>query len=99
MPKSDRTIRLCGDYKVTVNRDLEVDKTPCLFPSYPILSSAYQQMPLEEESHQYITINIHHSRYRYTWLPFGIASAPIIFQAMYAILQGLEHVICYLDDF
>ena len=63
------------------------------------LSSAYQQMQLEEESRQYIAINTHRGLYRYTHLPFGIAPALAIFQkAKDAILQGLEHVICYLDD-
>ena len=36
---------------------------------------------------------------RYTRLPYGIASAPAIFQStMEKILAGLEGVICFLDD-
>ena len=63
------------------------------------LSSAYQQMLLDEDSREYVTINTHRGLYRYTRLPFGIASAPAIFQkAMDSVLQGLQHVICYLDD-
>ena len=56
-------------------------------------------MELEVESRKYITINTHMGLYRYTRLPFGIASAPAIFQrSMDAILQGIPSVICYLDD-
>ena len=37
--------------------------------------------------------------YRYSRLPFGVASAPAIFQrTMDTILQGLSHVQCYIDD-
>ena len=63
------------------------------------LSSAYQQMILDEASRPYVTINTQKGLYRYLRLPFGVASAQAVFQkAMDALLQGLPHVICYLDD-
>ena len=63
------------------------------------LTQAYQQMVLDKDSREYVTINTHHGLFRYTHLPFGIASAPAIFQrTMETILQGLEHVQCYIDD-
>ena len=62
------------------------------------LSSAYQQMPLEEGSRKYTTINTHCGQYWYARLPFGVSSIPAILQkAMDEILQGLPNVICYLD--
>ena len=63
------------------------------------LSQAYQQMQLEESSVQYLTINTPMGLYQYTWLPFGVTSAPAIFQrTMDMILQGLDGVICYIDN-
>ena len=56
-------------------------------------------MLLDEESSKLIVINTHQGLYRYTRLPFGVASAPAVFQrAMDSILQGMSHVICYIDD-
>ena len=56
-------------------------------------------MLLDEESCPYVTINTQKGLYRYLRLPFGVSSAPAVFQkAMDAILQGLPRVICYLDD-
>ena len=56
-------------------------------------------MVLEEESAKYLTINTHLGLYQYTRLPFGVASAPAMFQrAIDMILQGIDGVICYIDD-
>ncbi|XP_030850652.1 uncharacterized protein K02A2.6-like [Strongylocentrotus purpuratus] len=110
--KPDGKIRLCGDYKITVNPQLEVKEYPMprpeeLFASLQggkkftklDLKNAYQQVDLEEKSRQYVTINTHLGLYRYTRLPFGVSSAPAIFQeCMDKILHGLKGVGCYLDD-
>ena len=112
VPKPDGNVRICGDYKVTVNSALDVDRYPLPRPADLMasltggqkfskidLTSAYQQMALEEESRQYVTINTHRGLYRFTRLPFGIASAPALFQkAMDSILQGVPNTICYIDD-
>ncbi len=63
------------------------------------LRQAYLQMELDESSRPYVTINTHQGLYQYTRLPFGIASAPAIFQRlMENILQGIPSVVCYIDD-
>ena len=48
---------------------------------------------------KYVIINTHQGLYQFTRLPFGISSAPVIFQRlMDKILHGLSGVICYIDD-
>ena len=42
------------------------------------LASAYQQIVLDEDPREYITINTHKGLFRYTRLPFGVASTPAI---------------------
>ena len=84
---------MCGDYKVAVNQCLHVDQYPLPKPSDLFvtlangkafskvdLSQAYQQMVLDEESAKSLTINTHFGLYQYTCLPFGVASAPAMFQ-------------------
>ena len=112
VPKGDGQIRLCGDYKVTINPVLDVDQYPLPKPDDLFatlaggkkftkidLTHAYQQMSLEESCRELVTINTHRGLYRYTRLPHGVASAPAVFQkTMDVVLQGLPKVICYLDD-
>ena len=44
-------------------------------------------------------INTHKGLYRYTRLPFGVASAPGIFQkTMERLLHGIPGVVVYIDD-
>ena len=63
------------------------------------LANAYLQIPLDKQSKEYTTINIHKGLYCYNWLPFGVASTPSIFQhTMENILQGINHVCVYLDE-
>ena len=102
----------CGDYAVTVNPQLHVPQYPIPLPEdvflklrggqrFPELElkSAYQELPLDPESQQFVTINRHRGLYRYKRLPFGIASSPALFQRiMDIILQGLDHVASIQDD-
>ena len=54
------------------------------------LSQAYLQLPVDEKSKQYLTITTHQSLYVYNRLPFGVSSAPDIFQKlMDTVLQGV----------
>ena len=111
VPKTEGTIRLCGDYKVTINPRLEIDQYPLPKPDNIFvtqsgfltqkidLKHAYQQLNLAENSCPYVTVNTHRGLYCYTRLPFGVASAPAQFQkVMDTVLQNLPKVICYLDD-
>lgn len=59
------------------------------------LRQAYQQLALEEKSQEFVTVNTHQGLYQFKRLPFGVASAPAIFQKfMDEILQGMSHVVC-----
>jgi hypothetical protein len=76
VPKKDGRFRICGDYKVTVNRVLSVDQYPLpkpedlfatlaggkVFTKFD-LSQAYLQLKLDEDSTAYITINTHQGLY------------------------------------
>ena len=46
-----------------------------------------------------MTINTHKGLFQYTRLPFGVTSAPAVFQrTMENLVQGLSNVCIYLDD-
>ena len=63
------------------------------------LSAAYQQLSLDAESWKLVTINTHEGLFQFTRLPFGVASALVVFQCtMDAVLQGIPQVICYIDN-
>ena len=112
VPKSDGGVRICGDYKVTVNRFIEEQTYPLpnvedIFASLSgkkyftklDLTQAYQQLQLDEISKQYLTINTQKGLYQYQRLPYGVSSAPPIFQsAIDQALNGLDGVARYFDD-
>ena len=110
--KPNKTVRICGDFKLTVNPVSRLDRYP--IPKIEDLlsglsqgktfttldmSQAYQQLELDDNSKKYVVINTHKGLYRYNRLPFGIASAPGIFQrVMESLVQGIPGVVVYLDD-
>ena len=72
IPKPDRSIRICGDYKVMVNSALHVDQYPLPIPEELFatlaggkqftkrdLSNACEQLPLDNESRKMCTIDTH----------------------------------------
>lgn len=63
------------------------------------MSHAYQQIQMDEQSKKYLTVNTHHGLFKYNRLPFGVSSAPAIFQrTMEGVLQGIPQVFVYLDN-
>ena len=110
--KEDKSIRICGDYKVTVNQVAKLDNYPIpkaedLFATLSggekftklDMSQAYQQILLEEESKKYTTINTHKGLFQYNRLPYGVSSSPGIFQrTMENLLQGIPFVVVRVDD-
>ena len=96
VPKRDRHFRICGDYRVTVSQALDIDQYPSPRPddlfatlsggnkfSKSDLSQAYQQLILDEQSAKHVTIITQKGLYLYTCLPYGVVSAPAIFQRVY----------------
>ena len=110
--KKNGNVRLCGDFKQTINPVLHIQQYPLpriddIFASLGggqkfskiALRQAYLQMEMEEESKKFLTINTHEGLFQYNRLVFGVASAPAIWQqAMDQILEGIPHVQCILDD-
>ena len=110
--KKNGTLRICGDYRVTINSCILQDNYPIptieellarlsggIIFSKIDLTNAYLQVELDENSKKYTTINTHKGLYVYNRLPFGICSSPYIFQrCMDNILKGLAGTCCYFDD-
>ena len=107
-----QNVRICGDFKLTVNKASRLDTYPLpriddLYASLAggqsftklDLKNAYLQIELEEESKKYVTINTSRGLFQYNRLPFGVSSSPAIFQRVIDnVLQRIPYVCAYLDD-
>uniref|UniRef100_H3AL86 ribonuclease H n=1 Tax=Latimeria chalumnae TaxID=7897 RepID=H3AL86_LATCH len=107
-----KTVRICGDFKTTVNRIAKVNSYPLprIEDLYAKLSggkkftkldlkNVYLQIELEEDSKKFVTINTQRGLFQYNHLSFGMSSAPAIFQwVVDNLLQGIPYICTYLDD-
>lgn len=109
--KTDGSLRICADYKATVNPVLLIDRYPlpkiddvmvrlsgARFFSKIDLSQAYNQIVLDETKN-YTVVNTHRGLFRYNRLVYGLASSAGIFQRIMCNLLGsIPNVEIFLDD-
>ena len=63
------------------------------------LSRAYKQMRVRQDCQPLLTINTHLGLFCYSRLPFGISTAPALWQkAMTQVLQGIPGMVYFIDD-
>ena len=110
--KEENSIRICGDYKMTVNQVSQLDnypipKTETLFAEISgcnkfaklDLKHTHQRMLLDKSLQELLTINTHLGLFKPTRLTFGIKSATGIFQrAIENKRKGLKHTVVTVDD-
>lgn len=110
--KGDGSIRVCGDFRMTVNAATLMERYPLprvddifaklnggeVFTTLD-LRQAYNQLPLDEEAKKMTVLNTHKGLFCFNRLPFGVSSAPAIFQRrMDGLLGDIPGVQVYLDD-
>ncbi|UYV69834.1 hypothetical protein LAZ67_7000922, partial [Cordylochernes scorpioides] len=112
VPKKNKEIRICCDFKVTLNKYLDTAAYPLptqqdLFSTLAKgkyfskldLRNAYLQLEVDPGTRPLLTINTHKGLFRFKRMPFGLANAPSYFQSVMArVLSGIGGVICYIDD-
>lgn len=110
--KKDGDLRICADYKSTVNPFVKDFKfsLPLIEDMFAALNggvlfskldmrNAYNQLLLDDESQLLLAWSTQEGLFAPTRLPFGISPACSIFQSiMCKTLQGCNGVICFLDD-
>lgn len=110
--KKDGTIRICTDFKNTLNPML----APLKFPLPRVedliaslngakhfakidLKNAFTQIALNESSKKLCVISTHIGLFAYKVLPFGLTTSPAIFMQIIASIVGsLKNVRVFLDD-
>lgn len=111
--KADGSVKIFGDYKITVNPALapvdiyQLPRIGYLFAelqggqyfSKTDLSQAYQQILVDSDTQKVLIISTHKGLFTYTRLLFGTRTAPSIFQKIIEnLLRGISGVIAFILD-
>ena len=110
--KKSGAIRVCADFSTGLNSAIKDHHYPLPSPeeiftklnggryfSKIDLSEAYLQIPTDDESLKLLCISTHRGLFKYQRLPFGVKTAPAVFQQiMDTMSAGLDFATAYLDD-
>ena len=109
--KSNGKIRICTDFK-DLNSKMNIEKYPLprleemlsvvsdnkIFSKLD-MSNAYLQMAVNSDDQKFLVISTEKGLFKFKRLPYGLASAPGIFQRFVQQLLGdIEGVAVFLDD-
>ena len=112
VPKPDGQVRICGDFKRTINPFIDTEQYP--FPTADELfqkmqggkkftkldlKTAYLQIELDDETMKYLVVNTPDGLKEFMRMPYGITSGPAIFQRKLAMeLSHIPMTVVNIDD-
>ena len=110
--KKSREIHVCADFSTGLNSAIEAHHYPLPSPeeifrklnggryfSKIDLREDYLQIPIDDESSKLLCISTHRGLFKYERSPFGVKTAPAVFQQiMDTMIVGLDFATAHLDD-
>ena len=112
VPKKEGKLRICLDprdlnvaikrerYQLPTIEDIATRLAGARVFTVLDVKQGFWHIPLEEESSYLTTFNSPFGRYRWLRMPFGISSAPEVFQrSMHQLIEDLDGIEVIADDF
>lgn len=108
--KGDGSLRICLDplelnkyikreyYKLPTIDELMINLNGATHFSILDATSGFWNVPLDAESSKLCTFGTPYGRYRFLRMPYGLKSAPEVFQQRFQNIFNAEGVVIYIDD-
>ncbi|XP_003741639.1 uncharacterized protein K02A2.6-like [Galendromus occidentalis] len=107
-----KKVRICGDFKVGINKYIRVDDHPLKNIRHALdnignglrftkldISSAFLHLPVRVSDRKYLVVNTHRGLYQFNRMSNGLSNASAIWQRFIeGILAGIDGVECVIDD-